>query len=268
LELDLQKAQEDGRLFGILNGCEYPETCCNNAISLTSLIELLGEQLLVWISEKSKMSSSHFVAYTRIKEIISRTNKPKMLLTSVSRVTDQKVALLQARGERSGIGLEEILKKLGKDGIYIAMGSGDSQYEAFLTRMSAQHDNFIYLNGFSQHCAEALYASGDLFMMPSSFEPCGISQMLSMRNGQPCLVHRVGGLADTVKNMETGFSFSATNQAGQVDAMIHSFQQAQAIYYNDKPRWQKICAQAAAQRFSWQKTVRQYHKHLYNINPL
>ena len=73
------------------------------------------------------------------------------------------------------------------------------------------------LRGYSDALARALYAAGDLFLMPSSFEPCGIGQMLAMRDGQPCLVHHVGGLRDTVLDDETGFAFSGDGLTAQAE---------------------------------------------------
>ena len=74
------------------------------------------------------------------------------------------------------------------------------------------------MNGYSDWCASALYASDDLFVMPSSFEPCGISQMLAMRDGQPCLVHSVGGLKDTVTDGVDGIAFEGSTVPDQIAA--------------------------------------------------
>ena len=100
--------------------------------------------------------------------------------------------------------------------------------------------------------------------MPSSFEPCGISQMLAMREGQPCLVHHVGGLRDTVEDNVTGFAFTGKNPTEQANNLISTLQRA--IKAKSKPeKWKAIRKKAAAKRFKWADSVDDYMKHLYQI---
>ena len=86
------------------------------------------------------------------------------------------------------------------------VGSGESKLQRRMAEIARAHENFLFLCGYSETFSDMLYAAGDLFLMPSSFEPCGISQMLAMRSGQPCVVHAVGGLKDTVRNGVSGFT--------------------------------------------------------------
>jgi len=134
-------------------------------------------------------------------------DSPQHIITSIGRLTEQKVRLYTSELEDGGNTLDHLLATLGERGIFILIGSGDPEYEAFFTRMAARHNNFLFLNHYAERLSRQLYASGDLFVMPSSFEPCGISQMLAMREGQPCLVHAVGGLKDTVSHGSNGFTF-------------------------------------------------------------
>ncbi len=99
--------------------------------------------------------------------------------------------------------------------------------------------------------------------MPSSFEPCGISQMLAMRAGQPCLVHGVGGLRDTVQHLETGFSFKGESLTAQSYELITGFTEALALKNADPKKWQGICEQAKNARFSWQSVADGYLSYLY-----
>ena len=100
--------------------------------------------------------------------------------------------------------------------------------------------------------------------MPSSFEPCGISQMLAMRAGTPPLVHKVGGLADTVQHMTTGFTFEGGNREEQAEDMLRVFQEALHLRSEKLPVWQGICTNAAAARFSWDVAVQEYETQLYS----
>ena len=126
-------------------------------------------------------------------------------MTSVTRVVDQKVRLMRVPDAPSP--LDRILQQAGDDVVYLLAGSGDRGYETFLDEAARRNSNLIFLNGYSQSGADALYRAGDLFLMPSAFEPCGISQMLAMRDCQPCVVHAIGGLKDTVHDGVTGFTF-------------------------------------------------------------
>ena len=99
--------------------------------------------------------------------------------------------------------------------------------------------------------------------MPSSFEPCGISQMLAMRAGQPCLVHGVGGLRDTVKNNNNGFVFSGKSLTEQAIHMLESCKTILKLNAADPEQWQKISRQAAKERFLWSDVAKEYISSLY-----
>ena len=176
---------------------------------------------------------------------------------------DQKVLLLRESGSEGKSGLQGILEALGANGCYLMLGNGDRQYEKFLTEMSSRFDNFLFINGYSEECADALYAGGDLFLMPSSYEPCGLSQMLAMRSGQPCLVHEVGGLRDTVQDGCNGFAFKGDSLRTQVDNLVKTASQAVALKKNRPAQWRKICERAAAARYRWSDSAAQYIEKLY-----
>ena len=170
-----------------------------------------------------------------------------------------------ASGKKFLSGITGILEGLGKEGIYILLGTGNQEYEDFLTEIASQFDNFVFLNGFgSEDCASALYANGDLFLMPSSYEPCGISQMLAMRDAQPCLVHKVGGLKDTVIDGVNGFVFEGDSIYEQVDNLVLSCRKAIELKLNHPTTWQEICQKAQKSRFLWKDSVSQYLENVYN----
>ena len=146
------------------------------------------------------------------------------------------------------------------------LGTGDEEYEYFLTRLGSRYDNFIFLNGYSDQCARALYANGELFLMPSSYEPCGISQMLAMRDGQPSVIHAVGGLKDTVQDGINGFVFSGRTLTEQVDNFVRTALAAVALKQNAPDQWSLICDQAVRSRTSWDESARQYLQKLYGAD--
>ena len=100
--------------------------------------------------------------------------------------------------------------------------------------------------------------------MPSSFEPCGTSQMLALRAGQPCLVHAVGGLKDTIQHMENGFCFTGDSIAEQQEQLMRVFSQAIRLFKQDNRRWQQLVVCAQQSRFSWQESVARYVRELYS----
>jgi starch synthase len=263
LESDLRAARDQGRLIGILNGCAYPKQRRVLKLSYHGLLSLLKEKVVGWAGQQSSLSSAHFVAHSRLTGWLSVAEPPAGILTSVTRAVEQKLLLMRSSGHGGVPALHRLLQWLGKRGIYILLGSGDPGYERFLIETSARFKNFIFLNGYSDEAAQALYASGDLFLMPSSFEPCGIGQMLAMREGQPCVVHGVGGLKDTVSDGVNGFSFGGHTLAEQADHFVGACQRALELKQADPDRWNGIRRSAAESRFTWDDAAAAYLTRLY-----
>lgn len=262
LEADLQAAQREGRLAGILNGCAYPPGRRAEPLAFEALLDRIRREVIGWSGAAEGVPAAHFVAFARSLEMAAAP-PPDMLLTSVGRVVAQKLRLLRETGPDGRTGLEGLLEALGGRGAAILLGTGDREYERFLTRVSARHPNFLFANGYSEACAQALYASGDLFLMPSSFEPCGLGQLLAMRDGQPCLVHAVGGLKDTVRHGHNGFVFSGGTIPAQVAALRDAAREAVALKRRNPEAWAALRANAAAARFTWEEAAGRYLEALY-----
>ncbi|MCZ6724052.1 MAG: glycogen/starch synthase [Gammaproteobacteria bacterium] len=262
LEQDLLVAQNENRLFGILNGCEYPKKPRRTLANWGALLDLMRVQLLRMAAASPTLSSALFIADIRLKELNRR--RPKFLLTSVGRVTEQKIRLLRQATSSGRPALEVALDALGEESLLVMVGIGDPDYELFLTETAAGYSNFLFLRGYSEDLVKALYDMGDLFLMPSSFEPCGISQMLAMRSGQPCLVHHVGGLRDTVQDNVNGFAFAGNNPTEQADNLVATLKRA--LIAKTKPKkWQAMRNKAAAKRFNWADSIDAYLKQLYHL---
>jgi starch synthase len=262
LDSDLQRTKAEGRLHGILNGCEYPANRpAKNGVK--ELLTLIKAEAARWASRKTALSFADFTLFQTLEKLNVARNKPAFIATSISRIVDQKMLLLKAPGSDGVTGLEKILQTVGPKGLYILLGTGDRDTEAFLTEAAATHSNFLFLNSYANKASEALYASGDLFLMPSSFEPCGIGQMLAMRDGQPCLVHRTGGLRDTVWHGVNGFGFEGATLSEQVDNMSAAFAAALKLRSENSEQWKKICEAAASARFLWSDSAKQYVEKLY-----
>jgi starch synthase len=217
-----------------------------------------------------------------------------MIFTAVSRMVEQKTRLFLESPESGGPGpgsalegclreggagkegtgkpgsgpaavLEHMLSEAGDEAVFFILGTGDPLYERRFREASAGYSNLVFLNGFSNRAAEALYRSGHCFLMPSLFEPCGISQMLAMQEGQPCIVHRIGGLKDTVRDGIDGFSFEGPElelkeQAGN---FLSCFRRAFNLRQKSPEKWEQISRTAASRRFEWKQSISKYLKLLY-----
>ncbi|MGB5941318.1 MAG: glycogen/starch synthase [Leeuwenhoekiella sp.] len=259
LEEDLQEALAEGRYHGILNGVNY-----SNFRKATGghLFYNLTKAIFVWLQDESKKYKADFLAFTgeRILPYINGDIKPTFVVGSVARLTQQKFYFYKNSPEA----LEHILTRLKEvGGIYVLLGTGDPEYESFFRKMSQKHSSLIFVNGQSEDLIDSIYLETDLYLMPSQFEPCGISQMLAMRNGTPCLVHATGGLRDTVNHLDTGFSFGDTTYSGSIQALTTTFDETLRIFMEDKKLWKKIQKNAATKRFEWGIIIEQYHDLLY-----
>lgn len=261
LERDLQEANNEGRLFGILNGSNYK----NIRVAEKGLLyRNTVKALFRWLQEESKKYKADFLAHTGEKVMEYVGSKPKFIISSVARLTEQKFYFFK----RSPEAFVAILEKLRKvDGVFMLLGTGAPEYEELFRKLSYEHKNFIFTNGQSEDLIDSIYLETDLYCMPSLFEPCGISQMLAMRNGNPCLVHNTGGLKDTVEHMVTGFCFDGNTYDEKIQNMLEVMDQALDVYSNDKSKWNEIRANANKMRFTWEKSVDDYYRYLYSINP-
>ncbi|WP_343485556.1 glycogen/starch synthase [Allomuricauda sp. d1] len=257
LEEDLQLADNEGRLFGILNGCNYKNI---NVEAKGQIYRNTVKALFSWLQDETKKYKADFLAHTGEKIMKYVGNRPKFIVSSVARLTEQKFYFFK----RSPEAFVEILKRLEKvEGIFMLLGTGAPEYEDLFRQMSYENENFIFTNGQSESLIDSMYLESDLYFMPSLFEPCGISQMLAMRNGNPCLVHHTGGLKDTVEHLKTGFSFDGDTFDEKISNMLSALDEALEVYLNDKPLWKKIQTSAKRKRFTWQKSVDSYYKELY-----
>jgi starch synthase len=265
LEDDLRRAAAEGRLKGILNGCEYPETD-EAELDFAEVLDAMEAELLRWLADQPQVSNSNLLALRRIDgwRRGAEKTRPPFLMTSIGRVTGQKVALLLTEMPDGRPALEAVLECLGDSGKFVMVGSGDRHMEQQLVKISARYSNFVFLCGYAEALSDVLYHSGDLFLMPSSFEPCGISQMLAMRGGQPCLVHHVGGLVDTVLDGENGFSFSGANPQEQIQGMLAALEKALQLRNQHIEQWRVLRARAKASRFLWADAAHAYVTDLYS----
>ncbi len=154
-------------------------------------------------------------------------------------------------------GLDLILsapKLLGSDAQFVFLGSGEPRYERALVELASSAPNRIGVQlDFTDRLEHRLMAGADIFLMPSLYEPCGLTQMRSQRYGAPPIVRRVGGLADTVEDGVTGFAFDAYTAEAFQDAALRAL-----AGYEESAKWQAMVRRGMAKDFSWERSVDTY----------
>ena len=137
---------------------------------------------------------------------------------------------------------------------FLFVGEGDPRYQDALARFAARHRNRIATRfEFTERREHRMIAGCDALLMPSQYEPCGLTQMRSQRYGTLPVVRRVGGLADTVVDDETGFVFDAYTPEALDEALARA-----VARYGDGERWAAMTRKAMAEDFSWPRRVREY----------
>lgn len=243
LETVLKYRKDD--FFGILNGIDYTE----NNPSKDNLIEA-NYTFSTYDKKKKNKEDIQKLFSIDIKE-------DKMLLGVVSRLANQK-----------GINLiTNSIPWIVKNNMQlVVLGSGDKELEKSLQYYRDTYPNNVGVYvGFSNELAHKVYAGCDMFLMPSLYEPCGLSQMISQRYGTVPLVREVGGLKDSVdpynEYTKTGTGFSFTHFSGE--DMRKMLYYASNIYFNKKDEWMGIVEQCMKKNNNWSKSASEYLK-VYN----
>lgn len=232
-----------GSLRGIVNGIDYdefnPET--DSYIAQTYNAKTFRKEK---VKNKKELQ----------QELGLPVDEKKFMVGIVSRLTDQKgFDLIQC-----------VMDELCNDDLQlVVLGTGEERYENMFRhydwkyhyRVSAQ----IY---YSEAMSHKIYAASDAFLMPSLFEPCGLSQLMALRYGTVPIVRETGGLKDTVEpyneyeSTGTGFSFANYN----AHEMLGSVRYAKYVYSSKRREWNKIIDRAMARDYSWWTSAAKYQE--------
>ena len=154
-------------------------------------------------------------------------------------------------------GLDLILQSdelLALDAQFVFLGSGEQKYESALVELASSAPDRIGVQlDFTDRLEHRLMAGADLFLMPSLYEPCGLTQMRAQLYGAPPIVRNVGGLADTVADEVTGFSFEAYTPEAFQEAAFRALDRLR-----HPAKWQSVVRQGMASDFSWERSVATY----------
>lgn len=229
-------------LYGIVNGIDYNEF--NPATDHTMALNFDVHT----VAENKKVNKAALQREMGLPE-----KEDAFLIGMVSRMTDQKGFDLVAYV------MEEMLSTMNVQ--FVVLGTGEYRFEEMFRYFQSKYPDKISAHiGYSEEKAHKIYASCDAFLMPSLFEPCGLSQMMSMRYGTIPIVRETGGLKDTVdayneyENTGTGFSFKEYN----AHDMMHTIQYANDVYTNHRDKWNELVTRAMTTDYSWNASARKY----------
>jgi starch synthase len=153
--------------------------------------------------------------------------------------------------------LHLLLNGYGGDAQFVVLGTGAEKYEDLFRYLGGYHqEKMTAVLSYAADLAPRIYAGSDLFLMPSLFEPCGLGQLIAMRYGSVPVVRATGGLADTVRDGISGFTFYDFSP----DDFWNAIRRALYIYYSDRDSWLAIQRNGMTSDFSWQNSAYGYQQ--------
>jgi len=224
---------------GILNGVDY------------SVWSPATDKKIPFRYKSTNLSGKKKDKFELLHEVGLPVKEGTPLIGMVSRLVEQKGLYLI---------IESADQVFSKDLQLIILGTGDKKIERELKWAESKFPKKlkVFLK-FDEALAHKIEAGSDIYLMPSLFEPCGLNQMYSLKYGTPPIVHKVGGLADTVIDYDeksasgTGFVFNEFT----VDSMIGAINRAVSLYAK-KRKWTKLMKNGMGQDFSWKRSAKKY----------
>ncbi|MFZ6036602.1 MAG: glycogen synthase [Patescibacteria group bacterium] len=237
--MDRYLRQRKDDLYGIINGIDY--TVYNPAY----------DRHLPYPYDWNSLGGKKKNKLALQKKVKLEQNIDIPLIGVVNRLTEQK-------GFQLIMESIDILTRLPLQ--MVIVGSGFKEYVAFFKRVAKKHPKKISIyTPFSEELASLVYAGSDMFLMPSRFEPCGLSQLISLRYGSVPIVHETGGLSDTVTHYNprtkkgNGFVFK---QYSTADFLIAVTRAMENYKYSDA--WEQLTRRGMQQTYSWELPAQKY----------
>ncbi|HEY5534698.1 MAG TPA: glycogen synthase GlgA [Ignavibacteria bacterium] len=225
-------------LSGILNGVDY--SIWNPSLDKIITYRYTHQEIPLKYENKRELLKKFNLTY--------KENIP--LIGMISRLVDSKGFDL----------IVDILPALMKEDLQmIILGVGDEKYQKFFLNAKKKYPGKLIVEiGFNEELAHHIQAGADMFLMPSKYEPCGLSQLYSLRYGTVPLVRNTGGLADTITDYKKangcGFLFNNYKQT----ELLKTIKTAISLYRNNKPKWHTLMRNGMALDFSWKVSAKKY----------
>jgi starch synthase len=239
MSLDALLRQRSYDVHGILNGLDYDEWNPQTDRHLAQPFDI--DHL------ERRLANKH--ALQARAGLPQRDDVP--LVAMVTRLDWQKG--LDITGEV----IHRLLNDYAGEAQFVVLGTGAPEYEQMLAQITGyhRHRSHAFLS-YAADLAPLIYGGSDLFLMPSRFEPCGLGQMIAMRYGSVPVVRATGGLADTVRDGVTGFTFYQYS----ADDFWRALERAIYIYRNDRIIWPAIQRNGMQADFSWARSAQGYQQ--------
>lgn len=248
---EIQTPEFGEGLDGVLRERSYALQGILNGIDVTGFDPATDKRIAANYTVEDR--SGKAVCKAKLQEELGlevRDDRPLMVM--VTRLTRQK-------------GLDLVMYALDRilaGGVQVAvLGTGDRDYEDGLRYFQDKYPGTMAARiEFDPALSQRMYAAADMFLMPSKFEPCGLSQIIAMRYGTLPIVRETGGLKDTVQPYNeftgegTGFSFSNFNGDEMGDAVFR----AARLFWDNRDTWNQLVTQAMSQDFSWTRSADKY----------
>jgi len=222
--------------------------------------------ILNGIDTDSYDSMNDSALHTPYRGSIARKRKNKLALQQELGLPESEsipvIGVVTRLVEQKGIDLiERVIEPLLDEGIQlVVLGAGEYRYEQMLLGAARWRPEQLAVKlGYDEGLARRIYAGSDMFLMPSRFEPCGLSQLIALRYRSVPIVRETGGLRDTVQSYDeytgtgNGFTFASYN----AHDMLHTVRRALSLY-QDEETWKAIVANGAKEDYSWSRSAKSY----------
>ncbi len=229
----------ENALFGILNGIDYN----------------------LWSPEKDKKIFKNYSVDTLQDKYLNKEMLQKELGLKVDRSIPM-FGMISRLAEQKGADLvaDIIDKLLNMKTQVVLLGTGDNKYHVIFEKIAKKHSNSASISlKFDACLAQKIYAASDFFLIPSRYEPCGLSQMISFKYGTIPIVRQTGGLKDTVQEFDprtgkgTGFTFIEPKSEDLFSAIKKAL-----LIFKDKPLWMSLVKYVMGLDYSWKTSAKEY----------
>lgn len=205
-------------------------------------------------------TDAHLPVHYDAGSVVSAKRTIKEQLQKAVRLSVSEAPLFgfvgRLEGRQKGLDLiaRAITKLAGEEYQLVLLGTGQKKLVTLFEKLASEYKNVAFVHTFDERLARRIYAGSDVILVPSKFEPCGLTQMIAMRYGTLPLVRKTGGLADTVTDGKTGFVFGPYTST----ALAASMKEAIVLYRQQPARFSAMMAHVMRVDFSWQHQVKEY----------